>query len=74
MEAWSRILDRRHLMECTVNSISQAIVRIILDELEGAPEVIEVPALPVTADREERREEKASRYGFGGILRRKSRF
>ena len=77
MDAWSRILDRRHLMECSVEGISQAIVRIILDELaerEEGPAGTARPLLPVYGMEEKReteeREETASHYGFGGILRR----
>ena len=77
MDAWSRILDRRHLMECSVEGISQAIVRIILDELaerEEGPARPERPLLPVCGTEEKRktedREEGVSHYGFGGILRR----
>lgn len=83
MEAWKKVLDRRHLLQCPVNGISQAIVRIILEELDGcAPEkpgageeaggqgwqgtAEDVPAggAPV-------RGFWASRFGFGGIPRRK---
>lgn len=72
MEAWGRVLDRRHLTECTVNSISQAIVRIILDELEEKTE----PARPLLpghleeAEKERSKDAGKSHYGFGGILRR----
>ena len=80
MDAWSRALDRRHLMECTVEGISQAIVRIILDELaerEEGPAGHARPLLPVFGTEEKRetedREEAVSHYGFGGILRRRRR-
>jgi len=61
-----------------VEGISQAIVRIILDEAaerEKGPAGTARPLLPVFGTEEkgetEVREETVSHYGFGGILRRR---
>ena len=34
MDKWARVLDKDHLLQCRIEGIAQAIIRIILDEME----------------------------------------